>query len=70
MRSEVIHHRELGWLRALLHEGGGLVFESLRGTGDLPGCSFQGPVELVEVHVSWSGHPRISKKKKKKRDRK
>ena len=39
----------------------------LGGTGDLPGCSLQGPVELVEVRVSWSEHPRISKIKNKKK---
>ena len=45
--------------------GGGPGFEPPSGTGDLSGCSLHGPVELVEMRVSWSGHPRISKKKKK-----
>ena len=38
--------------------------------GTYPAVQLQGPVELVEVRVSWPGHPRLSKKKKKKKKKK
>ncbi len=33
--------------------------------GKLPRVRCTDPVGLVEVHASWPGHPRLSKKKKK-----
>ena len=53
---------ELGWLRALSHKGGGPGFEPPGGYC----CSLQSPIELVKMCVNWPGHPRMSKKKKKK----